>query len=126
MTDTLPRLHVCTTCRAGLPLADGAVPPGAHLHQAILGAVAAAPVPPFVVEPVVCLSSCSQGCAAAISMPGKWTYVLGHLSPDMIGDLLIYGAAYGASATGTVLPSRRPAALRDMILARVPCLDRAA
>jgi predicted metal-binding protein len=122
----LPRLHVCTTCRAGLPLPEGETPPGAMLHRAIAEAVTQAAAPPFVVEPVVCLSSCSQGCAAAISMPGKWTYVLGHLTPALIGDLLTYGAAYAASATGTVLPSRRPAALRDMILARVPCLERAA
>jgi predicted metal-binding protein len=56
-------------------------------------------------------------------MPGKWTYLLGHLREPDAADLLAYAAAYAASATGTVLPSRRAQALRDMIIARVPHLE---
>lgn len=119
----LPRLHVCTTCRAGRPLAEGETPPGAIFRDALQAHMADSGHAPFAVQPVVCLSSCSQGCAAAISAPGKWTYILGNLTPEKIPDLLAYGALYAASATGTVMPSRRPAALRDMILGRVPCLE---
>jgi len=69
---------------------------------------------------VSCLASCERGCAAAISMPGKWTNLLGFLSPALASDLLVYAQAYAASPTGTVMPSRRPASLGTLILGRVP------
>ena len=114
----MPTLHVCTTCRAGLPLADGAVAPG----QAFFEAVRDAAGPGVAVRPVKCLSSCDHGCAAAISAPGKWTYLLGRLDGALVPDLLAYAAAYAAHPTGTVLPSRRPASLARMVLGRVPDL----
>jgi predicted metal-binding protein len=69
------------------------------------------------------LASCEQGCAASVSMPGKWSYLLGRLSPAHAGDLVEYGAAYAASDNGTVWRSGRAASLRDAILARVPGHD---
>lgn len=119
---TLPRLHVCLTCRAGQELAEGQAPPGKVLHDAV---AALLPVDgaPLELRTVVCLASCTRGCAAAISMPGKWTYLLGGLAPGMAADLLTYGAAYAASGNGTLMPSRRPASLRDAILARFPAHD---
>ena len=71
---------------------------------------------------VTCLSNCDHGCAAAISAPGKWTYLLGRLDPLLAPDLLAYAAAYAAAKTGTVLPSKRPASLARMVLGRVPDL----
>jgi predicted metal-binding protein len=115
---TMPTLHVCTTCRAGRPLPDDAVPPGQHLFDAI----AAQAAPDLRVLPVKCLSSCDHGCAAAISEPGKWTYLLGGLHPELVPDLLTYAATYAQHPTGTVLPSRRPASLAKMILGRMPDL----
>ncbi len=119
-TPPIPVLHVCTTCRAGLPLAEGATPPG----QTMLDAVAALLGPDPVVElrEVACLASCEHGCAATISAPGKWTYLLGRLDPALAPDLLAYAAAYAASRTGTVLPSKRPASLARTVLGRVPDL----
>ena len=114
----MPVLHVCVTCRAGLPLAEGAVAPGQTFYEAVAGAAAG----DVRVVPVKCLSSCENGCAAAISMPGKWTYLLGRLHLGVVGDLLSYAGAYGAHPTGTVLPSRRPASLARMVLGRVPDL----
>ena len=114
----MPTLHVCITCRNGLPLAEGETPPGQHLFEA----VAAVAAPEVTVLPVKCLSSCSNGGAAAISEPGKWSYLLGGLSPALVPDLLAYAATYGAHPTGTVLPSKRPASLAKMILGRMPSL----
>ena len=126
MTQTpIPTLHVCTTCRAGQVLADSDERPG----QRMLDTVAALldPAAPAVdLQEVVCLSSCDHGCAAAISAPGKWTYLLGRLDPAMAPDLLAYAAAYAASRTGTVMPSKRPASLSRMVLGRVPDLAPAA
>ena len=111
-------LHVCTTCRAGAPLPADGVAPGQHMLDAVL----AQPLAGIRVEPVKCLSSCDNGCAAAISAPGKWTYLLGRLEPALAADLLQYAASYAAHPTGTVLPSKRPASLARMILGRVPDL----
>lgn len=117
-----PVLLVCTTCRAGQPLAEGETPPGRHMLDALEHALAAHPAPPVELRPVTCLSVCRQGCAAAMTQPGKWSYLLGHLSPALAGDLLAYGETYAAHATGAVLPSRRPESLRGAVLGRLPSL----
>ncbi len=120
-----PRLIVCTTCRAGRPLAEGETPPGALLHAALAAALGH-PDTNIQLQAATCMANCEQGCSAAIAMPGKWTYVLGHLSPGHAADLLAYAAIYAASATGTVMPSRRPASLGRAVIARVPHLEYAA
>ncbi len=114
---TTPVLHVCVTCRAGKPLVEGETPPGRHMHAALLAHPAAANVE---LREVACLSVCSDGCAAAISMPGKWTYLLGRLQPELSGDLLDYARIYAAHPTGTVLPSRRAPSLARMVMGRLP------
>ena len=119
-----PALHVCVTCRAGKPLAEGETPPGRHFHDAVAAALAENPV--VALREVVCLSSCDHGCAAAISQPGKWTYLLGRLDPSLVPDLLAYAASYAGHKTGTVLPSRRPTSLSRMVLGRMPDLAPAA
>lgn len=126
VSETVPRLHVCTTCRAGRPLADGETAPGQHLHDAVAGLIGAGLIgegAPVALHPVACLASCERGCAAAISAPGKWSYLLGGLSAGDAADLLTYGAAYAASRTGTVLPSRRPASLARAVLGRFPAQE---
>ena len=123
MTDT-PTLHVCITCRAGQTLTDSDI----RLGQYMLDAVAARldpDAPAVVLREVVCLSTCDHGCSAAISAPGKWTYLLGRLEPGMAADLLAYAETYARSPTGTVLPSRRPASLARVVLARMPDLAEA-
>ena len=117
-----PRLIVCTTCRAGQPLAEGETPPGALLHAALQ----AQNNGHAEIAEATCMANCEQGCSAAIAMPGKWTYVLGRLSPELAADLLAFAAVYAASATGTVMPSRRPASLGRAVIARVPHLEYAA
>jgi len=102
-----PVFHVCQTCSAG----------GQALHDALLELSD----PDMVsIEGVRCLAACNQGCTATLSMPGKWSWLLGQLSPELASDLLVYAQAYGRSASGTVMPSRRPDSLRDIILGRFP------
>ncbi len=113
-----PVLHVCITCRAGRELAEGAAPLGRHLHDAVAACLPADA--PIRVQEITCLANCEQGCSAAMTMPGKWSYLLGRLTPDHASDLIAYGATYGASASGTVMPSRRPASLRDVVIGRLP------
>jgi predicted metal-binding protein len=116
----VPVLHVCVTCRAGRELADGETPPGSLLHAAVATLLSTNPVAEL--REVICLSSCDHGCAAAISSPGKWTYLLGRLNAALVPDLLSYVALYAGSRTGTVLPSKRPTSLARMVLGRMPDL----
>ena len=118
MTDTAPRLHVCITCRAGTTPADGETPPGARLLAALADMLGESDS--LRLAPVACLANCERGCSAAISAAGKWTYLLGHLGPAQAADLIAYAATYAASASGTVMPSRRPASLRQAVIARIP------
>ncbi len=123
MEEAVPCLHICMTCRAGQPLAEGATPPGAHLHAEIARLLEGDPALPVELREVVCLASCERGCTAAISMAGKWGYLLGGLAIADAADILAYAASYGASKTGTVMPSRRPASLKSAIVARFPAPD---
>ena len=94
--------------------------PGALLHAEIIRQLALRERPSITVAEVKCLSSCTRGAAACISMPGKWSYLLGDLTPALVPDLLDYCDRYAASATGTVLPSKRAASLQGFILGRMP------
>ena len=113
----IPVLHVCVTCRAGLPFPEGQTAPGRFMYDAVASHEGADAVE---LREVTCLSLCENGCAAAISMPGKWSYLLGRLSPELAGDLLAYARLYAAHPTGTVLPSKRAASLQRMVLGRLP------
>jgi predicted metal-binding protein len=122
-----PRLIVCNTCRAGRGLAAGETPPGGLLHAELSQLLGQSPGEAAVeLREASCIANCERGCSAVIAMPGKWTYVLGHLAPGLAADLLAYAATYAASATGTVMPSRRPATLAKVVIARVPPLEFAA
>jgi predicted metal-binding protein len=119
-----PRLIICTTCRAGRPLADDEPTPGARLHAELERLIRPSGDTASVeLRQVTCLANCERGCSGAITMPGKWTYLLGFLSSDHAADLLTYSAAYASSANGTVLPSRRPASLRYAVVGRVPPME---
>jgi predicted metal-binding protein len=128
MTDPgRPCLLVCMTCRAGRQLAEGEIPAGALLHSALAARLSDTVQPPLVeLRTTSCLANCERGCSAVIAMPGKWSYVLGHLAPDSASDLLLYAAAYALTPTGTVMPSRRPVSLARMVIARIPPLEFAA
>ncbi|MDE7547686.1 DUF1636 domain-containing protein [Acetobacter fabarum] len=119
-----PVLHVCVTCRRGGPAMD--CPPGAQLLERLQNLLdaerLAGATPCATLRPVACLAACDRGCTAAIAMPGRWTWLLGHLGPEKAEDILAYARQYAASAKGTVMPSRRPAALANMVLGRVPAI----
>jgi len=121
VSERVPHLHICVTCRAGRTLTEGETTPGQRLHDAVT--MLAAEGAPVAVHAVSCLASCERGCAAAISAPGKWGYLLGGLSAPVAADLLTYGAAYAASRTGTVMPSKRPVSLALAVLGRFPALE---
>lgn len=112
-------LHVCITCKATEPEAEGMPRPGARLHAAL----AAESCPDGVtIVPVECLSACTQGCAVALSGPGKWSYVYGRMTEADAAQILLGAAAYAGCADGVVPWRERPLIFRKQSLARVPPL----
>lgn len=119
MADSRPVLHVCVTCRAGEPFVEGQPVPGKRLYDGVAAAIDAGGAD-IELRSVVCLGNCTQGCSAAVTQDGKWSYLLGHMGPGHAADLVAYGAAFAASENGTVWRSGRAASLRDAIVARIP------
>ncbi len=121
MTDAV-LLHVCTTCQGGETLSPGERPMGRHLHDAVAAVLAATPgaTPAIDLRESTCLANCERGCSAVLAMPGRWTYLLGRLTPDLAADLAAYARTYAESRSGTVMPSRRAPGLRDAVMGRVP------
>ena len=118
-------VHICVTCKASEVCEDDAERPGLRFRRA-LEAAAADDADWLEIREVSCLASCDHGCAAAISMAGKWSYLLGRLGAPKAADILTYARTYRASKTGLVLPSKRPASLHDAVLGRMPSLVPAA
>lgn len=109
-------LLVCTTCRrAGAD--PEAARPGAVLRDALAGHLPEG----VALRGVECLSACSNGCAVALSGPGKWTYVYGRLDPaEDAPDILDGAARYAATPDGLVPWRERPGIFRKNCLARIP------
>jgi predicted metal-binding protein len=114
-----PVLHICITCKAGEIVEGDALAPGGQLHDALADLNAAAGLP-VDLRTVSCLAACDHGCTAAISMPGKFSYLLGGMSPQTAVDVFDYAQRYAASKTGLVLPSKRAESLRHAVLGRFP------
>lgn len=114
-------LHVCVTCRRGLPDAGDAPRPGAALHEALVAAGAPEGVRIVAAE---CLSACDNGCNIALSAPGRWSYVYGHMDPTRhVPDILAGATAYAAAPDGIVPWRERPQIFRKQSLARIPPLE---
>ena len=120
-------LHVCITCRAGETGAgetgaDAAPRPGARLHAALVSAanLSDAAIKDVAIKSVECLSACSQGCAVALSAPGRWSYVYGRLSERDAPDILAGATAYARAPDGLVPWRERPVIFRKQSLARIP------
>ncbi len=119
MLASRPTLHVCVTCRAGEAVVEGMPVAGRQLFDGVAAVLSGAPEA-VELRPVVCLGNCEQGCSAAVTQDGKWSYLLGHMGADHAADLVAYATAFGASENGTVWRSGRAASLRDAIVARIP------
>jgi len=113
-------LHVCTTCRAGQPVAEGEACPGQALHDLLLQSG----LPEVVtLRPVECLSACDHGCAMALSKPGGWSYVYGRMTAEDAPEILRGAGLYAASVDGIVPWRDRPVIFRKQSLARIPPLE---
>ena len=110
-------LLICSTCRAGEPVTAGVPVPGERLAQAVEAAATPDGVRVIRVE---CLSACSQGCAVALTAPGRWSYVYGQMTEADVPEILTGAAAYAAAPDGLVPWRDRPTIFRKQSLARLP------
>lgn len=110
-------LYVCTTCKR-----EGADPEAERDGAKLFAAISVVETPEAVeVVPIECLSACTNGCAVALSEPGKWTYVYGRMDPEIHAAEILEGAAkYAASADGIVPWRERPVIFRKQSIARIP------
>ena len=114
------RLHICTTCKAGLAVGEGEACEGARLYAAR----AALPAPDGgQVLAIECLSACNSGAAVCLSKPGAWGYVYGRLSAENAADILAGAAAYAKTNDGLVPWRERPTIFRKQSIARIPPLE---
>lgn len=110
-------LYVCTTCKAGEPVLEGDLPPGAKLHAALTQD----PAPEGVrIVGVECLSACNTGCAVSLTKPGAWSYVYGRLTLDDVPAILEGAGKYAVSPDGIVPWRDRPTVFRKQSIARIP------
>lgn len=113
-------LHVCITCRAGLPLVEGEPCAGARMFAAL----SAAPTPENItIQPVECLSACAKGASIALSGPGRWSYLYGPVVEDDAAVILEGASAYAQTQDGLVPWRARPALFRKNVIARLPALE---
>jgi predicted metal-binding protein len=121
--DDRPTLYICLSCRreGTTPAPEGEATDGRRLFEAVQSLLAdTGDGAPARAVPVLCFANCERGCSAAIAAPGKWSYLMGRLGPEHAPDLLTYAGVYRKSRAGVVLPSGRPASLRDTVIARFP------
>jgi predicted metal-binding protein len=119
-SDTAVTLYVCVTCRAG---EEGEATPraGRRLHDALTDAQRRQDASPrFRIVEAECLSNCNRGCSAALTGPGRWSYIYGDLSEASVDDLLIGASRYAATEDGLVPWRERPTIFRKGVIARLP------
>jgi predicted metal-binding protein len=118
--DTAVTLHVCVTCLAGEDR-DTVPRAGRRLHDGLVEALRRHDHPPsFRIVAAECLSNCDRGCSAALSGPGRWSYVYGDLTETAVDDLIAGAARYAATADGLVPWRERPMIFRKGVVARIP------
>ncbi|NCJ06946.1 DUF1636 domain-containing protein [Synechococcales cyanobacterium C] len=76
----------------------------------------------FVIQPVGCLWTCGQPCAAAFSAPHKPTYLFTNLPPtnETATALLEFSQHYQKRKTGNVPWEKFPEILQSVSVAKIP------
>ena len=113
-------LLVCIKCKREGEVPDEAERPGSTFYQRL----AEAGIDGVSVQPVECLSNCTQGCTIALRGPGRWTYVYGRFDAAEHVETVREGAAkYAGTRDGLVPWRERPEHFRKNCIARIPPLD---
>ena len=108
-------LYVCVTCKAGEDRL------GQALFDALSARIAADDEAGVCLRAVECLSVCKRPCTVALSARGKWTYVVGDLSPEThLDDILTAARRFARTEDGIVPWRERPIPFRKGVISRTP------
>jgi predicted metal-binding protein len=66
------------------------------------------------------MGSCNRSCVAAFAAPGKLTFVLNHLSPQSVPDLLQFSQQYIAANNGNVPYKDRSTTIKQGLMVVLP------
>lgn len=114
-------IFICVSCTIEGARSDK---PGQELLEQVSHAIAARPGCRAEVKAVDCLAVCKRPCTVALAGDGKWTYVVGDLSPDTNADDVIAAAlSYGTTANGIIPWKERPQSFRKGVISRIPPLN---
>jgi len=114
-------IFICISCSVDGARSDR---PGRVLFEQVGDAIAARPGCGVAVKAVDCLAVCKRPCTVALAGAGKWTYVVGDLSPDAhADDVLAAALSYGEAENGIIPWRQRPQAFRKGVISRVPPLS---
>jgi predicted metal-binding protein len=119
MAGSYVTIFICVSCTV-----EGArsATPGRALFDAVSAAIDGKDG--CAVKAVDCLAVCKRPCTVALSGEGKWTYVVGDLSPDTHADDIVAAAmSYGATSNGIIPWKERPQAFRKGVISRIPPLS---
>jgi len=110
-------LFVCKTCASGESGGEKFLQQLQHLAQnwELQGE--------FPIEAVECMSACNRSCVIAFTGKGKLTYLFGDLGIDDSAFAVLECAKQYYHHPDGVLPwAKRPVALKNGILARIPAV----
>ncbi len=111
---------ICVSCKTDNGEAER---PGRRLFDAIRDRLHSAASEGLTVTPVACLAVCKRPCTVALTAAGKWTYVVGDLSPDThVDDVIATARRYQASSDGIIPWRERPQSFRKGVVSRIPPL----
>jgi predicted metal-binding protein len=114
-------IFICVSCTIEGARSDR---PGQELLEQVSRAIAARAGCGAEVKAVDCLAVCKRPCTVALAGDGKWTYVVGDLSPDTNADDVVAAAlSYGATANGIIPWKERPQSFRKGVISRIPPLN---
>ncbi|MBE9112380.1 DUF1636 domain-containing protein [Nodosilinea sp. LEGE 07298] len=109
---TQPTLFVCALCK--FPAAEagaGDISGGQHLIDQLASQLEDDTV---ILQPVRCMAACDRACNAALSAPGKLTFIFNDLSPHQAApDLAEFCRQYAAADLGKVPYGLRSPAIKQ-------------
>ncbi|MBE9137546.1 DUF1636 domain-containing protein [Nodosilinea sp. LEGE 07088] len=109
----MPTLFVCALCKFPAAAADvGDTTGGQRLIDQLMEHLP--PDAGISLQPVRCMAACDRACNAALSAPGKLTFIFNDLSPHQSApDLATFCRQYAEAVGGKVPYSLRSPAIKQ-------------
>lgn len=108
-----PTLFVCALCKfPTAEIGEGSATGGQRLLDQLTEHLP--PEQEIAIQPVRCMAACDRACNAALTAPGKLTFIFNDLSPHQAAaDLAEFCRQYAAAETGKVPYGLRSPAIKQ-------------